>query len=376
MKLSVIIVNYNSVPFLIHCLHTVHQAKEALMKQLSVATELIVIDNASTSGDIHLINQYFSDVKILVNDENLGFAKANNRALTMATGNFVLFLNPDTLVQPQTFVYTIEQLLKNEKIGAVGVRMIDGAGRFLPESKRGYPSLWASFMKMSKLYRLNERSSFLNKYYAPHIKEKANGRVTVLSGAFMLVRKNILDEVNGFDERYFMYGEDIDLSVQIEKAGYENWYLGQHTIVHYKGESTVKDRVYLKRFYGAMELFVAKYHPWQTPYLNKILKSFVKIKSGKLQPEDNQNHTITNEISLEYELLNSSLLPEHKIFAANKPKATKKVWVINREEGIEGFIKFLETNISRWKGVYIHPYPFIIESVSGDRRGSIYRTDL
>ena len=368
MVLSIIIVNYNALPFIIHSLHTIMRAKIHLFQALHIQTEIIVVDNHSTKDDISQLQNYFHDLILVQNSENLGFSKANNIGIKKAKGDLILFLNPDTLIQENTLTVTVESFLNHEKMGAVGVRMIDAYGQFLPESKRGYPSLWASFTKMSKLYKTFPQTKLFNSYYAPHEGEKNNGRVDVLSGAFMMVRKKILEKIGGLDERYFMYGEDIDLSIQIKKAGYENWYLGEHTIVHYKGESTVKDHRYIERFYSAMWLFLEKYHPLQSKIVSKIIEKLIRIKSKKIDSKGIDESAIKQSEKIEVRYIESI----EQIQQENFNQSIILVWYLKKDADISTFIQFLEKMGSRRKGVCIEGYPYYIELASSTQKSDYY----
>lgn len=255
MRLSVIIVSYNVYPFLDNCLRSVQQA----MKDID--GEIIVVDNSSVDRTPQLVQKYFPKILLIANQDNAGFARANNQGLSISQGEYVLLLNPDTIIAEDTLTTCLNFLDQHKNAGAVGVRMLDGSGRFLPESKRGLPTLLASFMKMSGLYKLFPHSAKLNSYYAGHIDELETASIEVLTGAFMCIRKKALDQSGFLDEDYFMYGEDIDLSYRITKAGYKIYYLPTTNIIHYKGESTRKSSLnYILTFYQAMLIFTKK-HP-------------------------------------------------------------------------------------------------------------------
>jgi GT2 family glycosyltransferase len=227
----------------------------------NVDAEIIVIDNHSTDNCIAYLKPIFTNVIFVESKENLGFARACNLGLRMAKGMYVLFLNPDTLIQEDTIEKSIAVFENNEKIGALGVRMIDGHGTFLKESKRSFPSPATSLFKLFGLSFLFPRSRFFSAYHLGHLNEHENHEVDVLCGAYMMARKNILDVVGGFDKKFFMYGEDIDLSFRIQQLGYKNYYLADTAIIHFKGESAKKNRLnHVKIFYRAMEIFVKKHY--------------------------------------------------------------------------------------------------------------------
>ena len=254
LKVSVIIVNYNVKHLLEQCLHSVLKAASGLQ------VEVWVIDNASTDDSKTYLPPKFPEINFVWNQENLGFSKANNQAMSQVSGDYVLFLNPDTVLPEDTFQKCISFFEQHESCGALGVRMVDGSGSYLKESKRGFPTPWVSMCKILQLHRLFPQSKWFAKYYEGHLSEFESNRVDVLSGAFMMLSRASLQKVNGFDERFFMYGEDIDLSYRIQQVGLYNYYYPEITIIHYKGESTaVKSSFYFNNFYGAMELFAKKH---------------------------------------------------------------------------------------------------------------------
>ena len=223
--------------------------------------ELIVVDNHSVDGSLDYLIPLFPRVRFISNQQNFGFAKANNQAIPFCKGEYVLFLNPDTLVPEDALHKCLAFIRSDAKIGALGVRMLDGRGRFLPESKRAFPSPLASFCKLIGLAGWFPRSALFNRYALGNLDEHQNHTVDVLAGAFMMVRKELLVELKGFDEDYFLYGEDIDLSYRIQTAGFENRYFCETGIIHFKGESsagTSLNRV--EYFYKAMLVFVDKHY--------------------------------------------------------------------------------------------------------------------
>jgi len=260
MQLSVIIVSYNAKYFLEICLLSVKKA----IKNLNA--EIIVVDNLSTDGTCQLIKDKFSEIKLIANKKNLGFAKANNLGVNKAKGEFILILNPDTIVAEDTFTNCLNYIKTLKKFGALGVKLIDGSGNFLPESKRNIPT---PLSVLSKILGIHSKKYT---YYAQHIKKDETGKVAVLVGAFMLLKRDTYLKVGGFDSDYFMYGEDIDLSYKLLKKGYQNYYMGSSPIIHFKGESTRKDVKYLKHFYKAMYLFYDKHFK-----RHFIFESFLKL---------------------------------------------------------------------------------------------------
>lgn len=254
MDLSVIIVNYNVKHFLEQCLHSVLKAAE------NISSEIIVVDNHSADGSVQYIPEKFPGIHFIANSENVGFSKANNQAIRLATGKYILLLNPDTVVEEDTFEKVIAFMEQHPEAGGLGVKMIDGKGNFLPESKRGLPTPWVAFYKMFGLSRLFPSSKKFGKYHLSYLDENEVNEVEILAGAFMLLRKSALGKTGLLDETFFMYGEDIDLSYRILKAGYKNYYFPETTIIHYKGESTKKGSLnYVKVFYHAMIIFARKH---------------------------------------------------------------------------------------------------------------------
>lgn len=254
MKLSIIIVNYNVAYFLEQCLSSVFQSR------CKSAIEVIVIDNASIDRSADMVKTKFPQVLWIANQENVGFSRANNQGIAMAKGEFVLLLNPDTVVEEETLSKVIHQMEEDESIGGLGVRMVDGKGNFLPESKRGLPTPSVAFYKIFGLSSLFPKSRIFGKYHLGYLDPQKTHEVDVLSGAFMCLRKSVLEAIGYLDETFFMYGEDIDLSYRITKAGFKNLYFPETTIIHYKGESTKKSSVnYVLVFYKAMSIFAKKH---------------------------------------------------------------------------------------------------------------------
>jgi O-antigen biosynthesis protein len=255
MQLSVIIVNYNVKYFLEQALHTVRKACN------EIDSEIFVVDNHSVDGSCEMVKKLFPEVKLIENSENYGFAKANNQAIRKAKGKYVLLLNPDTVVEEDCFKKVIDFMEQTPDAGAVGVKMIDGSGKFLPESKRGLPTPEVAFYKIFGLAALFPKSKRFGKYHLGFLDKNEVHEVEVLAGAFMMIRNDVLQQVGLLDEDYFMYGEDIDLSYCIQKAGYKNYYFPHTTIIHYKGESTKKTSVnFVFTFYKAMVIFAGKHY--------------------------------------------------------------------------------------------------------------------
>ncbi|MBI4947084.1 MAG: glycosyltransferase [Bacteroidetes bacterium] len=254
MKLSIIIVNYNVEHFLEQCLHSVLKASK------NISSEVIIVDNSSVDGSVAMVKNKFPEVKLLANEKNVGFSRANNQGIKESKGEYILLLNPDTVVQEDTFEKTIKFMDEHQDAGALGVMMLDGKGNFLPESKRGLPTPSVAFYKVFGLSALFPKSKIFGKYHLGHLDKNKIHEVDVLAGAFMLIRKSVLDKIGLLDETFFMYGEDIDLSYRIILAGFKNYYFPETRIIHYKGESTKKSSVnYVLVFYNAMAIFAKKH---------------------------------------------------------------------------------------------------------------------
>ncbi len=244
MKLSIIILNYNVRYFLELCLKSVQAAIQ------NINAEIIVVDNNSEDDSCKMVKDLFPEVNLIENNENYGFSKGNNIGVLQAKGEYLCILNPDTVVAEDTFTKVLEFAENKQSLGIVGCKLINGAGIFLPESKRNIPYVNAAFKKLF---------GKPDEYYANHLGKNQSGQVDILVGAFMFVKQSVYNEIDGFDEDYFMYGEDIDISYKALKAGYKNYYFGETTIIHFKGESTLKDKFYARRFYSAMQIFYKKH---------------------------------------------------------------------------------------------------------------------
>ncbi|MEO1412731.1 MAG: glycosyltransferase [Bacteroidota bacterium] len=276
MKLSVIIVNYNVKYFLEQALLSVRKASARM------EVEVFVVDNNSVDDSVPMVREKFPEVRLIANKDNPGFSRANNQAIRESRGEYVLLLNPDTVVEEDTFQKCAAFMDAHPRAGALGVRMIDGSGAFLPESKRGFPSPFVAFCKMSGLSRLFSQSPVFNRYHLGYLDPNDNHPVEVLAGAFMWLRRSVLDEVGLLDETFFMYGEDIDLSYRIVQGGYQNYYFADTTIIHYKGESTKKGSLnYVRAFYNAMIIFARKhFHGDQARFYILILQVAIYVRAA------------------------------------------------------------------------------------------------
>ncbi len=254
IDLSIVIVNYNVKFFLAQCIASLYESSDTLKK------EIIVVDNASQDGSVEFIKRLYPTIISIENKENLGFSKANNQAFNICNGKYILVLNPDTIVSKDTIQLCYNFLKEHSEYGAVGVKMVDGKGNYLPESKRGFPNVGSSFFRFANLDKIFPKSVFFNHYYLGNLSENEDQDIEVLTGAFLFTSKSIIKELKGFDEDFFMYGEDIDLSKRIFEQGAKIRFLASTSIIHFKGESTKRNSLqYIKRFYGAMKIYADKH---------------------------------------------------------------------------------------------------------------------
>ncbi|WP_240665620.1 glycosyltransferase family 2 protein [Lutibacter sp. HS1-25] len=311
IDISVVIVNYNVKYFLEQCILSVQSASKGL------SVEIIVVDNNSTDGSCEMLQQKYADLKLILNKENTGFSKANNQGVAIAKGAYVLILNPDTVIAEDTLSLILGFAKSKQNLGILGVKLIDGSGNFLPESKRGIPTPKVSF---NKLFGFSSKQA--GKYYATNLNQNETGEVAILVGAFMLLKKAIYLEVEGFDEAYFMYGEDIDLSYKVLKKGYKNYYYANTQVIHYKGESTKKDIKYLRHFHGAMKIFYRKHFKLNPIYdfvmgIGIELWFFMKFLNFVRQKESNrqidkilylgEDKQVVDYLNENYTLINNDL---------------------------------------------------------------------
>ncbi|MFO7744954.1 MAG: glycosyltransferase family 2 protein [Psychroflexus sp.] len=304
MKLSIVILNYKVPHHLMLCLDSVSRAIE------SIDAEIIVVDNNSEDESCELVEKNFPGVLLISNSKNLGFSKGNNIGVKKAKGEFLCILNPDTVVPEDCFTKLFDHHQKVKNPGVIGVQLIDGSGEFLEESKRNIPTPQVALKKLS---------GNCSSYYNFNLAKEEDGPTDILVGAFMFMKTKLYLNIGGFDEDYFMYGEDIDLSYRILKAGYQNYYLGSTKVLHFKGESTTKDQVYLNRFYNAMYIFYKKHFKnYKTTFrlVNQIFKVIIffeimKLKSIEIQSlKFNEIHLISENKCLQNKIkakLNSEI---------------------------------------------------------------------
>ena len=324
MQLSVIILNYNVSYFLELCLLSVQKALQNL------DAEIIVVDNNSSDNSCEMVKNKFPTVTLIENKTNFGFPKGNNLGFEKASGEYVCILNPDTIVAEDCFDKILKFAQSKTNLGIVGCRLIDGSGVFLPESKRGIPTPWVAFTKIVGLYKLFPKLRFFNQYYAQQLPQNQTGQVSVLVGAFMVMERKLYAELAGFDENCFMYSDDIDLSYRALQLLKKNYYFSDTTAIHFKGESTVKDDLYMKRFQEAMQYFYKK-HFRVSRFFSVFMKigilffSFIKKFQGKqqskLKPENvvllSASESLQNQISKKIKI-NLTLSSLEKLTAAPK----------------------------------------------------------
>ena len=387
MQLSVIILNYNVRYFLELCVLSVQNAIQ------NIDAEIIVIDNNSPDDSCNMMKQRFPNVKLIENKENSGFPKGNNIGVSQAQGEYICILNPDTVVAEDTFEKILNFVTssassraqsKDEKdeIGIVGVKLIDGTGNFLPESKRGTPTPFVAFTKITGLYKVFPKK--FGKYYAQHLSENETGKVDILVGAFMLMKRDLYNEIGGFDENCFMYSDDIDLSYMALKKGKSNYYFHETTVVHYKGESTVKDGTYMKRFREAMNFFYKKHFRVSFMFsvfmeMGIVFFSFVKMFQGKPKPKlSPENYILVSENEILREKLEKQFRQKVELQKTVDffPKSTTAEIIFDQNElDFKNIIKSLETNKNQGFTFKILPKSsgFIIGSNSSFDRGEIVK---
>ena len=322
MQLSVIILNYNVRYFLEQCILSVQKALE------NIDGEIIVIDNNSSDDSCEMMTQLFPNVRLIENKENLGFPKGNNIGVAQAKGEYICILNPDTVVAQDTFSKILNPKNWQLNTGIIGCKLIDGTGNFLPESKRGVPIPWVSFTKIFGLYKFFPNSKLFNQYYAQYLTENQSGKVDILVGAFMVMQRELYIEIGGFDEKCFMYSDDIDLSYMVLQKGKYNYYFHETAVIHYKGESTVRDEKYMKRFQEAMQFFYKKHFKKsfvfdffmrigamvfslikknQSKEVKREIDEYIIFSKNSLQLNLNKKETILNDFSRFKNDLNASI---------------------------------------------------------------------
>ncbi len=373
MQLSVIILNYNVRYFLEQCVLSVQEALS------NIDGEIIVVDNNSSDASCQMMKTRFPNVKLIENKTNSGFPKGNNIGVAEAKGEYICILNPDTVVAEDTFEKILAFAEKQSDLGIVGCKLIDGTGNFLPESKRGIPTPWVAFTKITGLYHFFPKNKLFNQYYAQDLNENETGKAAILVGAFMVMKRDLYSDLKGFDENCFMYSDDIDLSYRALLQGKSNYYFHETSVIHYKGESTVKDKMYMKRFQEAMNFFYKKHFKVSVFFslfmkLGIVFFSFIKAFQGNSKPNSKpENYFLISDDEKLKEKLEATL---------NKPITFwEKSFIIEKSEiifdqnyfGFSKAIEFMETNKNKAFTYKILPKntTFIIGSNSNRSRGEV-----
>lgn len=376
MQLSVIILNYNVHHFLELC---VLSAQNAIQ---DIDAEIIVIDNNSQDDSCEMMKQRFPNVKLIENKENSGFPKGNNIGVAAAKGEYICILNPDTVVAEDTFTKVLAFAKKQKDLGIVGVKLIDGTGNFLPESKRGIPTPFVAFTKITGLYKFFPK--IFGEYYAQHLSENETGKVDILVGAFMLMKRDLYNEIGGFDENCFMYSDDIDLSYMALKKGKSNYYFHQTSVIHYKGESTVKDETYMKRFQEAMTFFYKKHFRVSILFsvfmkTGIVFFSMVKKFQGKPKPKSSpEKYILVSEDEVLREKLENKwqTLVERQDITKSFAENTKTEIIFDQNQlDFKTIIQAFETNKNKNFTFKIIPESsdFLIGSDSSFDRGEVIK---
>ena len=386
MQLSVIILNYNVRFFLEQCVASVQEALT------NIDSEIIVVDNDSSDDSCEMIKSRFPNVKLIKNNSNLGFPKGNNIGVAQAKGDYICILNPDTVVAEDTFDRILAFAEKQENLGIVGCKLIDGSGNFLPESKRGIPTPFVALTKIFGLYKLFPSWELFNRYYAQHLSENETGKVDILVGAFMIMKRELYNDIGGFDENCFMYSDDIDLSFMVLKSGKNNYYFHETSVIHYKGESTVKDGFYMKRFREAMQFFYKKHYK-SSPLFDFFMKigtlffALIKKNQGNSKPIEVEDYILISEdenLSNKLEKqLNKKLIWETKLDSntlfshRNKSKKQIEILIDNNSFSFKSIISFLETHKNQGFTFKIVPKNalFMIGSNNSNDRGIVVKID-
>jgi GT2 family glycosyltransferase len=347
MQLSIIILNYNVKHFLELCVLSVQKAIQ------NIDAEIIVVDNDSKDGSCELIKQRFPTVKLIENKENFGFPKGNNIGVDQAKGEYICILNPDTVVAEDTFTKILNSqfTIANSQLGIIGCKLIDGSGKFLPESKRGVPTPWVAFTKIFGLYKLFPKSKWFNQYYAQHLSKNQTGKVDVLVGAFMVMKRNLYLEIGGFDENCFMYSDDIDLSYMVLKSGRSNYFFSETSVIHFKGESTVRDEKYMQRFQEAMTFFYNK-HFKKSVFFSVFMKigafAFSKFKKAEQKNISRtiEKYLVISNQNFKLDLSKSyQILSDLKLFKNDFIQNTEVIFDTNYLSYKE-MIDFMESNMA------------------------------
>jgi GT2 family glycosyltransferase len=386
MQLSVIILNYNVRYFLEQCVASVQEALT------NIDSEIIVVDNQSSDDSCEMIRSRFPGVKLIKNNSNLGFPKGNNIGVAQANGKYICILNPDTVVAEDTFEKILTFAEKQENLGIVGCKLIDGSGNFLPESKRSIPTPFVALTKIFGLYKLFPNWKLFNRYYAQHLSENETGKVEILVGAFMIMKRDLYNEIGGFDENCFMYSDDFDLSYMALKRGKSNYYFHETSVIHYKGESTVRDGLYMKRFREAMQFFYNKHYKSSAIFdlfmkIGALFFALIKKNQGNVKSIEVDNYILISEDeNLKNKLekqLNKKLIWETKLDSnalfshRNNSKKQTEILLDNAFFSFKAIISFLEIHKNQGFTFKIIPKNalFMIGSNNSNERGIVIKID-
>ncbi len=386
MQLSVIILNYNVSYFLEQCVASVQEALS------NIDGEIIVVDNNSSDDSCEMMKSRFPNVKLIENRANLGFPKGNNMGVAEANGDYICILNPDTVVAEDTFEKVLAFAEKQKNTGIVGCKLIDGTGNFLPECKRGVPTPFVALTKIFSLYKLFPKTALFNRYYAQHLSENETGKVGILVGAFMLMKRVLYLEIGGFDENCFMYSDDIDLSYIALKKGKTNYYFHETTIIHYKGESTVKDAFYMKRFREAMQFFYKKHFKSSIIFdffmkIGAFLFALVKKNKSNLKPLQAEEYVLFStdenlknklEMLLCKKIHWQSKIEGNTLFSHGiSNKKQTEILLDNTNLSFKEIISFLEANKNQGFTFKIIPKNtfFMIGSNNSNDKGTVVKID-
>ena len=372
MQLSVIILNYNVRYFLEQCVLSVEKALAG------IDGEIIIIDNNSPDDSCAMMKAKFPHIKLIENKENSGFPKGNNIGVAQAKGEYLCILNPDTIVAEDTFTKIMKTENWQLNTGIVGCKLIDGSGAFLPESKRGVPTPWVAFTKIFGLYKLFPKSNWFNQYYAQHLSKNESGKVSILVGAFMVLKRDLYLQVGGFDENCFMYSDDIDLSYMILKTGKSNYYFHETSVIHYKGESTIRDGTYMKRFREAMQFFYKKHFKksWFFDVMMQVgsfVFSLVKKSQQKQEIRIISEYVVFSKRNFEINLdQKTTYLADFNQFV-NNPKQNIEIIFDTTTISFCEIITFMQSNANKnisFKN-YIASSNYLIGSNNSNDRGQI-----
>ncbi len=312
LDISIIIVNYNVKEFLQNLLHSISKSS------IKINREIIIVDNASNDGSVEFIREKFPEVNLIANNKNLGFSKANNIGMKKAKGKYILLLNPDTLVSEDTFEKMIRFFEENSLVGLAGCKILNPDGTLQLACRRSFPGPWTSFCKVTGLSNLFPESRIFARYNLTYLDPDKTYEVDAISGSFMMFRKDLYEKIGGLDEKFFMYGEDLDFCYRTQKSGYKVFYVHSTQIIHYKGESTKRSGLdETKIFYSAMHLFVKK-HLSGSFFVGVILQSAIIFR--KLFAFLGKRKLVLLAIILDFVFYDLTLMGSEKAYVFFKSK--------------------------------------------------------